>query len=204
MYFGKFISSKATKITRAGREEQKMEMRMISKESTNMVYHRPECRYALRINKKNWVQMDWDEARKQGYRPCKCCDEMRFLYGLEKENIECYSESHNLDIDLIKNEIIVRTDAGCWKILYKKSRQKFILLHRNYAKGRITLDEINKVPYHHQGDFPFSKSIMKYVRYIQAHDEFKLSPVDYRTMPQSTQRQRTYYRAAKRREEKRV
>lgn len=178
-------------------------MRMISKESTSMVYHRPQCRYARKINKENRLQMYWYEAEKQGYRPCKCCDEMRFLYSLEEGDIEYFAEKHNLDVDLINNELIIRTDAGCWKILYKKSRQKFMLLHRNYVKGRITLNEINKVPYHHQGDIPFSRSIMKYVKYIQAHDEFKVSSVDYRTMPQATERQRTYYRAAKRREEKR-
>ncbi len=78
-----------------------------------------------------------------------------------------------------------------------------MLLHRNYVNGHIALDEINNVPYHYQGDFPFSNSIMKYVKHIQAHDEFKVSSVDYRTMPQSTERQRSYYRTAKRRAEKR-
>lgn len=37
-------------------------MRMMSRESTSMVYHRPECRYARKIYKRNRVQMNWDEA----------------------------------------------------------------------------------------------------------------------------------------------
>lgn len=37
-------------------------MRMMSKDSTSMVYHRSECRYAQKIKKRNRVQMNWDEA----------------------------------------------------------------------------------------------------------------------------------------------
>jgi len=178
-------------------------MRMISKESKSMVYHRPECRYAQKMYKENRVQMYWDEAEGRGYRPCKCCDNIKFLYGLEQIDVEIFAKKHDMDIDIVNDELVIRTDAGCWKILYKKSRQNYMLLHRNYVKGRIALDEIDNVPYHHQGDVPFSKTIMKYVKYIQAHDAFKAGEVDYRTMPQSTKRQRSYYRTAKRRAEKR-
>lgn len=178
-------------------------MRMISTESKNMVYHRSQCRYVQNIKKENRMQMYWQEAEKQGFCPCKYCDEMKFLYRLEECDLEYFAEKNNLDIELVNNEIIIRTDVGCWKIIYKKSKQKFMLLHRNYVNGRITLDEINDVPYHPQRDFLFSISIMKFVKYINAHDEFKSSEVDYRTMPRSTERQRTYYRSAKRREEKR-
>lgn len=57
-----------------------------------MVYHRPECRYAGKIRKKNQIKMDWEDAEWKGYRPCKCCDGIEFLYKLEKEKIERYME----------------------------------------------------------------------------------------------------------------
>jgi len=181
-----------------------MSMRMMSKEATSMVYHRPECRYARKIYKRNRVQMNWDEAEWKGYRSCKCCDRVAFLYNLELGDIEYFSEQHNLDVDLRNNKIYVRTDVGCWKIVYKRSNQRFILLHRNYVNGRINLDEVDDALYHRQGDMADSGSIMKYLKYIKSHDEFKQKmPMDYRQMPRDTKQQKAYYKSAKRRAEKR-
>ena len=178
-------------------------MRIMSRGSTSMVYHRPECRYARKIYKRNRVQMDWEEAEWKGYRPCKCCDGANFLYNLESGSIEYFTEQHNLDVNLKNNIIYVRTDVGCWKIVYKRSIQRFILLHRNYLNGRISLDEADKAPFHRQGDMAESKYIMKYLKYIKSHDEFKQNmPTDYRQMPRSTKRQKAYYKSAKRRAEK--
>ncbi len=179
-------------------------MRMISTESKSMVYHRPQCRYAKRMNRKNRMQMYWYEAEKQGYRPCKCCDAMKFLYSVEEADVGIYGDQHNLDVDLVEDEIIIRTDVGCWKILYKKDRQKFVLLHRNYAKGRVPLEDVNKAPFHYQKDFRSCGSIIPFVKYIKAHDEYKANPVASRDMPQRTERQKSYYRSAKRRENKRA
>lgn len=181
-----------------------MGMRMMSSESTNMVYHRPECRYARKIYKRNWVQMNWEDAEWKGYRPCKCCDGAAFLYELELDSIECFAKKHNLDVDLKNNKIYVRTDVGCWKIVYKRSNQKFILLHRNYVNGRIGIDEVDDAPYHRQGDMVDSGSIMKYLKYIQKHDEFKQNMLaDLNRMPQDTKLQKAYYQSAKKREAKR-
>lgn len=186
-----------------GEKGEKMGMRMISKESTSMVYHRAECRYARKIYKENRLQMNWEDAEWKGYRPCKCCDSISFLYSMELDNIECFAEQHNLDIDLKNNKIYVRTDVGCWKIVYKKGNQKFILLHRNYVDGRIALDEVDNAPYHRQGDMGEAGSIMKYLKYIQKHDAFKQNmPTDYRHMPRNTKRQKAYYRSAKRKAQK--
>lgn len=75
------------------------------------------------------------------------------------------------------------------------------MLHRNYANGRISLEDVEKVPYHRQGDMAEASTIMKYLKYIRAHDDFKqMMPKDYHKMPQSTKRQKAYYKAAKQRE----
>lgn len=178
-------------------------MRMMSIESTSMVYHRPECRYARKIKKRNRVQMYWSEAERSGYRPCKCCDTPSFLYNLELGSIEFFSELYDLDVDFKENKIYVRTDVGCWKIVYKRKYQKFILLHRNYVSGHVALDEVDNAPYHRQGDMPDAGSIMKYLKYIQKHDEFKQNmPSELQLMPRDTKRQKAYYKSAKRREEK--
>ncbi len=179
-------------------------MRIMSRKSADMVYHRPECRYAARIRRENRMKMDWRDAERRGYRPCKHCDGMRYLYQRDKKSIERYAEQAHMDVDLRDWKLYVRTDAGCWKILYKIGGQRFILLHRNHVDGRICLEDAEKVPFHRQGDVPEAGSIMKYLKYIQKHDAFKQSmPEDYRKMPQDTERQKRYYRAAKRRDQRR-
>lgn len=180
-----------------------MGMRVMSRQATGMVYHRAECRYVKQINEKNRVKVEWEDAEWKGYRPCRCCDGAVFLYHLEEEEIALFARQHNLDVDFKDYKIYVRTDVGCWKIIYKRSMQKFILLHRNYVKGHIRLDEVENAPYHRQGDMADSGSIMKYLRYIQKHDAFKKNmPADLCQMPKDTKLQKAYYKSAKRREEK--
>lgn len=179
-------------------------MRIMSWESSSKVYHRPECRYIRKIRKRNRIQMNWEDAEWMGYRPCKCCDGIEFLYRMDKEKIERYADQYHLDVDLKDRKIYVRTDVGCWKIIYRIRTQRFILLHRNYVNGRICLEDAEKVPFHRQGDMPEVGNIMKYLKYIREHDEFKQNaPEDYRKMPQDTKRQKLHYRAAKKKAEKR-
>lgn len=180
-----------------------MSMRMISKESTNMVYHRPECRYARKIHKVNRMQMTWEDAEWKGYRPCKCCDGAVFLYSLERDAIENYAEMFRMDVDMKNNKIYIRTNVGCWKIVYIIREQRFILFHKNYVSGRIRLDEVENVSFHRQTDVPEAGSIMKYIKYIRKHDEFKQNlSKDYHQMPRDTKRQKRYYESAKRRAER--
>lgn len=180
-------------------------MRIMSKQSNSMVYHRPECSYARRIYKRNRIKLSWQDAEWKGYRPCKCCNNMCFVYQLEQDVAGKFCQNHhNMDIDLVGNEVYVRTDVGCWKIHYKKHEQKFILFHRNFVKGHIALEDVEKAPYHRQKDMYEAGSVMKLLQYIQGHDEFRqFGPADYRQMPQRTRRQRNYYKSAKRLQEKR-
>lgn len=178
-------------------------MRIISRESSSKVYHRPECRYARKIYKRNRISMNWEDAERKGYHPCKYCDGIEFLYRVDREKIERYAKQFCLNVDLQNRKIYVRTDVGCWKIIYKIRNQRFILFHRNYVKGRICLEEAEKAPFHCQGDMPEAGNIMKYLKYIREHDEFKQNaPKDYRKLPQNTKRQKMYYRTAKKRAEK--
>ena len=181
-----------------------MKPRVISKESKSMVYHRSQCRYVQRIHTNNTLKLKWEDAEWKGYRPCKCCNSAAFIYEVEWGNTKRFSKEHNLDVDLVGDKIYVRTDVGCWKIIYRKAEQKFILFHRNYVNGRIALCDADKAPYHRQKDVSYSVNIGSYLLYIQKHDDFKKNmPADIRQMPQDTRLQKKYYQVAKRREEKR-
>lgn len=180
-----------------------MDMRIMSSVSTSKVYHRLECRYARRIKSRNRIQMDWETAEWKGYQPCIYCDGTEFLYSLEQEKIKQFAEQFDLAVDIKDYKIYVRTDVGCWKIIYKRSIQRFLLLHRNYVNGRIDLELADQVPFHRQWDMAESVSIMKYLRYIKDHDQFKRNkPADYRQMPRRTKRQKAYYKSAERKAQK--
>jgi hypothetical protein len=66
------------------------------------------------------------------------------------------------------------------------------------------LEDVENGSFHRQGDVPEAGSIMKYLRYIKNHDEFKKTiSSDYRQMPRDTKRQKLYYHSAKKRAERR-
>lgn len=181
-----------------------MSLRVVSMEAKNMVYHRAECRYAKKIYKRNKMLVPKQAAEKQGYRPCKCCDSMNFFYQLGKEEITSYAQEKNMNLDFKDGKIYVRTDAGCWKILYIKSIQKFILHHKNHVEGRIALEEIENGGYHRQWDVETAKSIMDYLQYIQKHDTYKpIMLSDYHQLPRDSKEQKKYYNVARRRDKRR-
>ena len=182
-----------------------MGLRVISMESKSKVYHRSSCRYVNRVQKKNLMEMKWEDAEHYGYRPCLCCDGINYLYHSNLGNIKAFCEQNKMDIDLRDNKIYVRTDVGCWKLIYIFKDQRFILMHKNHVEGRLSMDEVEHGGYHRQGDMPYSGSIMKYLNYIKKHDEFKRKmPDDIKQMPTDTKKQKAYYKTAKRREDRRA
>ena len=46
-------------------------LKVISIESADKVYHNKNCQYALRMRKKNKTMVTKQEAKQMGYRPCK-------------------------------------------------------------------------------------------------------------------------------------
>lgn len=79
-------------------KEQQMDMRIVSAGSAGKVYHRPECRYARKIYRRNREQMLWENAEAKGYRPCACCNGMETLDELMDEERKQYSEQELLEV----------------------------------------------------------------------------------------------------------
>lgn len=70
--------------------------------------------------------------------------------------------------------------------------------------GSISLEEAEDALFHRQGEMAKSGSILKYLKYIRSHDEFKQKKTDdYRQMPGDTSWQKAYYKVAKKSAEKR-
>lgn len=106
-------------------------MRVVSMQSKAKVYHREECRYAKKILPKNRMQLSSEAAEKAGYHICPYCDGMDALFRMKKEQILKYARKNHMEVDLLNHVLYVRTDVGCWKMIYSMSEQRFLLYHKN-------------------------------------------------------------------------
>ena len=172
---------------------------IISAHSRLKVYHRPGCRYAESIKENNisYEKTEWAELR--GYRPCKWCSRMDGRFQIEKKAVGEYLANSGLVMVRKNHMLYIRSDIGCWKVVFSKKFNDFVLYHRNHADGIVPLAEVEKDSYHKQSDHFQFNSIMGAARYIVKHDTAKkiLSIGSYKDLPRQTKKQKEYYKSAK-------
>lgn len=176
---------------------------LMSFESKNRVAHRENCRYVKHILCKNLMTLTQNQAWERGYRPCKCCNSLDSIYKMEMSDINAYLRDKDMALDAVDHKLYARTPIGCWKIVYNRKYQTFILYHKNYVDGMLSINDVEKGAYHLQKDRKPSDTIVKLLRYIYEHDENKYAAVtDYKLLPHDSKRQKKYYSQAKKRQEK--
>lgn len=172
---------------------------IISAHSRAKVYHRPGCRYAGTIKEGNasYEKPDWAEIR--GYRPCKWCSCMDGKYQIEKKEVGEYLSRNGLVMDKKEHIVYIRSDIGCWKLVYCRKYDTFDLYHRNHADGIVPITDVEMDDYHEQTDSFMFNSIMSAAKYIVKHDQAKkiISNGSYRDLPRSTKKEKKYYQSAK-------
>ena len=72
-------------------------LKVISIESADKVYHNKNCQYALRMRKKNKTMVTKQEAKQMGYRPCKCCNSMSYRFKEEGNMAEDFSKKNQME-----------------------------------------------------------------------------------------------------------
>lgn len=172
---------------------------IISIHSKSKVFHRPGCRYAESIRDNNALYKNTEWAEIRGYRPCKWCSRMDGRYQIEKKEVGEYLSKYGCVMDKKDHIVYIRSDIGCWKLVYCRKYSDFVLYHRNHAKGIVPITEVEKDNYHKQSDSFEFNSIMGAADYIVKHDNAKkiLSIGSYRDLPRATKKQKQYYNAAK-------
>ena len=125
---------------------------IISAHSKSKVFHRPGCRYAVSIKENNalYEKTEWAEIR--GYRPCKWCSCMDGRYQIEKKEVEEYLANSGLVMDRKNHMLYIRSDIGCWKVVFSKKFDDFVLYHKNHADGFVPLSKVEDGSYHKQSD----------------------------------------------------
>lgn len=178
-------------------------MRIKSRESQK--YHRCGCKYEKQINKENRVELSLDEAKNRGFQPCKYCNSMSFLYQKEKRKIEWYRANKKMDFLLKDGMLYVKTEIGCWRLVYSRNHEHIALYHRNTRQAPLDFQYPERGKYHRQKDKYHFHSIDQVLCYIYDHDKYKKAEkrgdknIVYRSKKYKKQAERRKARAEHRR-----
>lgn len=147
--------------------------RVASVRSNTMVYHYPECRYAQRIQPKYKLEKSRAGMELDHFRPCKCCGTMEFQVKQEYPALEKYIKGKDLYYKQRGNSLYIWTEISCWKLVYGRTKQDFLLFHRNASDRPIDHEHLQWESYHRQMDRPHTASIIDAFTYIYQHDQFR-------------------------------
>ena len=146
-------------------------LRIKSKESGK--YHRPGCKYTNQIYKRNRIELSFDEAKEFGFKPCRHCNNMSFLYQRKIQKLDWYKENRKMDYLFQDGMLYIKTEMGCWKIVYSRGLEEFALYHRNGKQKPLDFAHPENDRYHRQKDRLYFRDIEQILEYIYEHDKFR-------------------------------
>lgn len=146
-------------------------MRVVCYESD--VYHKPGCKYVARMKRKNRLEVTRDNAIRHNCRICRYCNSMNYHVNTEEKTLNHYKQDKGMDFKYDDGILYVKTEVGCWKLVYVRAEEKLTLFHFNKPINQIDWNHLEYEGYHHQDDVPYAENISKYLHYIYEHDSYK-------------------------------
>ena len=137
------------------------------------VYHKPGCHYVSMMKRENRLEVTKANAIAHDCRPCKYCNSIHYHINVEDSFLRSYKNKYDFDFVVIDEALYVRTEISCWKIVYIKSQEHFVLFHINRVPENFDFTHPQTCRYHFQAGAPKSKSIVGLLRYIYEHDRYK-------------------------------
>ena len=147
--------------------------RILSMDADSKIYHKPNCHYVKMIASKNCMSIAKNDAQIRRYRICKCCNSMSYHYRIEQNSIEYYRKYKKMEFRFIDGILYVKSEIGCWKLVYSKKFENIVLYHRNTVSVTLDFDHPENEPYHRQVDALSCNTISGYLNYIYEHDRYK-------------------------------
>lgn len=181
---------------------------VISKKSSQMIYHEEDCPYAKRMSKKHRQYISEKTAIEKGYRPCTYCGGLHRIYLNLKKDPNAYKkirEGVTESYDRIDKGLCFRTKVGFWKVLNPKQCGEYRLWHLNHNDfdEKIPDKQLMRRSFHRQNDVKATANIVRIIQYIHDHDKAKrIMNDDWKKLPNKTPKQKKYYRQAAKRERK--
>ena len=146
---------------------------IVSLKARTKVYHKPGCHHVSNMKESNQKVMTQARAERKGYRICRCCNSMAHHKRAEQTTIAHYTDNKGMEFLFVKGALYVKTDVGCWKMVYTRGEQRIVLYHRNTTDKELNFKVPQYEKYHRQKDVPFADSIAHYLHYIYEHDRFR-------------------------------
>ena len=165
-----------------------------------VVYHKAGCIYARRIKCENRMSISKEEAEKKRYCECKYCAGLQGEMRAHAAEIRYWKKKGMAEIcyDGNADTAYVTTKLGAWKIMENRFG-KYYLHHLNHFTEDMPISQIKDGEYHRQADVKPTDSFCKIIHYIIDHDKAKvIMKDDFRKLPQSTKKQKKYYKQAER------
>ena len=78
-----------------------------------------------------------------------------------------------MEFKYIKGILYVKTDMGCWKLVYSRGMEQIALYHRNSRQAPLDFKHPEIGRYHQQKDQLYFRNIALALNYIYDHDKFK-------------------------------
>ena len=180
--------------------------RIVSIGTNSMVYHKPGCRYVSRIKNQNKMSIRKHEARKEGYHVCRYCNSMNHHFRVEQKTLNFYSTYKKMQFNYINGILYVKSEIGCWKLVYVRREEKLALYHRNATNKPLNFEYPQYETYHRQEDKMYCNSIEGYLDYIYEHDKYKAAVARGETVTKfsSKKYEKLEAKAQRKRENKRV
>ena len=145
--------------------------RVMSRQSN--VYHREYCGHIDKIKSQNQVVTTWDAAKYRGYRGCKCCNNMSYLARIAEGTMRYNERERGMAFKMKDGMLYVKTEMGCWRLVYTRSTERIALYHRNQRQQPLDWAHPEQSRYHQQKDQLYFRDIKAALDYIYDHDKFR-------------------------------
>ena len=98
---------------------------------------------------------------------------MSFLYQRKIQKLDWYKENRKMDYLFCDGMLYIKTEMGCWKIVYSRGLEEFALYHRNDKQKPLDFAHPENDRYHRQKDRLYFRDIEQILEYIYEHDKFR-------------------------------
>ena len=138
-----------------------------------MIYHKPGCRYVKRMKGQNKLSITKSMARDEGYHICRYCNSMNHHFQNECSEMEFFNKYKNKEFRKIDGILYVKTEIGCWKLVYIRGEEKIAIYHRNATDKELDFGHPECEHYHLQANKQYCPTIGGFLDYIHKHDQYK-------------------------------